>query len=89
MTSPAQPDDSVGANPPVPNPSVLASQVDVAEVAERSIADALAGLDGLDEVPVADHVSRFEAVHTALTDALNRAEGLLSGTGGPAGTNRS
>ncbi|WP_197285122.1 hypothetical protein [Sciscionella sediminilitoris] len=31
---------------------------------------AVADTEGLGEVPVADHVVRFEAVHTALTDAL-------------------
>lgn len=28
-------------------------------------------LDGLDELPVAEHVARFDAVHGALTDALS------------------
>lgn len=47
---------------------------------ERLIESALAGLDDLDDVAVAEHVARFENVHNTLTDALNRAEGLLSGT---------
>ena len=31
---------------------------------------ALAHLDGLDDVPVADHVTVFDAVHRGLQDAL-------------------
>jgi rRNA pseudouridine-1189 N-methylase Emg1 (Nep1/Mra1 family) len=32
---------------------------------------ALAGLDGLDQLETAEHVGRFDAVHSALTDALS------------------
>jgi hypothetical protein len=35
------------------------------------IADALAGLRELDELPTADHVARLSAVHNALTAALS------------------
>ena len=31
----------------------------------------MAGLDGLDSVPLAEHVERFDAVHTELTTALS------------------
>ncbi len=34
------------------------------------IEDVLAGLDDLDDVPVAEHVARFHALHEALTAAL-------------------
>ena len=34
-------------------------------------ADALAGLQDLDELPTADHVARFNAVHDSLTAALS------------------
>ncbi|WP_018685905.1 hypothetical protein [Actinokineospora enzanensis] len=37
---------------------------------DEAIAAAVAGLDGLDEVPVAEHVARFDEVHVALTAAL-------------------
>ncbi|MGW5054686.1 hypothetical protein [Actinokineospora sp. NPDC004072] len=37
---------------------------------DDAIEQALAGLAGLDAVPVAEHVDRFEAVHVALTAAL-------------------
>ncbi|MGH3867743.1 MAG: hypothetical protein ACRDQ4_16740 [Pseudonocardiaceae bacterium] len=36
-----------------------------------SITDALAGLEDLDELPTADHVARFSAVHNSLTAALS------------------
>ena len=32
---------------------------------------ALAGLDALDTLPVADHVERFDTLHAALADALS------------------
>nr|WP_253779981.1 hypothetical protein [Goodfellowiella coeruleoviolacea] len=49
------------ARPPVPGPPP-----DPTAAVDR----ALAGLDGLAELPVAEHVARFDAVHTALTAAL-------------------
>lgn len=77
MTSPRQDGDS-----PVPNPMVLTSTVgaDEGHATEQAVQDALACLNGVSELPVAEHVERFEAVHTTLTDALNKAENLLSGT---------
>jgi hypothetical protein len=35
------------------------------------LTDVLAGLQGLDELPTADHVGRLRAVHDALTAALS------------------
>lgn len=35
---------------------------------------ALAGLEGLEQLEVVDHVARFDIVHAALTDALSSAE---------------
>lgn len=35
------------------------------------VADAVSGLDELDELPVSEHVERFDAVHTELTVALS------------------
>lgn len=35
------------------------------------IEEAIAGLDELDDLPVAEHVERFDAVHTELTVALS------------------
>jgi hypothetical protein len=37
----------------------------------RELDAALAGLDGLDQLEPAEHVARFDAVHTALTEALS------------------
>ena len=36
-----------------------------------SIHAALIGIEDLDAVPLAEHVGRFDAVHSALTDALS------------------
>jgi hypothetical protein len=35
---------------------------------------AVAGTDALEEVPLAEHVARFDAVHVALNDALSRID---------------
>lgn len=35
------------------------------------IDEAVAGLENLDDLPVAEHVERFDAVHTELTVALS------------------
>ncbi|PPK60494.1 hypothetical protein V5P93_001926 [Actinokineospora auranticolor] len=37
---------------------------------DEAIAAAVAGLEGLDGLPVAEHVERFDTVHIALTAAL-------------------
>ena len=41
---------------------------------DTGIADALAGLHGLDELATADHVARFNAVHDSLTAALSNID---------------
>lgn len=38
---------------------------------DTGLAAALAGLQDLDELPVVDHVARFNVVHEALTAALS------------------
>jgi hypothetical protein len=78
MTS-AEQDDT----PRTPNPTLLATTGAVDS--GRAIEEAMALLDDLDDRPVADHVERFEAVHTALADALSKAESLMSGTNGNGG----
>jgi hypothetical protein len=35
------------------------------------IDEAMAGIDDLDRLPLAEHVERFDAVHTELTAALS------------------
>ncbi len=40
-------------------------------LSDTSIADALADLQGLDELATADHVARFNAVQDSLTAALS------------------
>ncbi|MBB4683015.1 hypothetical protein [Amycolatopsis jiangsuensis] len=49
--------------PPTPGPQ----QTDP----RAGIDEAVAGLDDLDTLPPAEHVDRFEAVHTELTVALS------------------
>ncbi len=53
-----------------------------AETVIVTIHTALAELDAARDRPVAEHVRRFEAVHSALTDALSTADTYLSGTSG-------
>ncbi|WP_323055170.1 hypothetical protein [Saccharopolyspora sp. NFXS83] len=76
MTSPGQ------GGSHAPNPSMLARPSEDGSAAEHAIGEALARLDEVRELPVADHVERFEAVHTALSDALSKAENMLSGSTG-------
>ncbi len=41
---------------------------------DEGIDEALAGTESLDRVPLTEHVARFDAVHTALNDALTRID---------------
>ena len=41
---------------------------------EATIDDAVAGTEALGEIPLAEHVARFDAVHGALNDALSRID---------------
>lgn len=41
-----------------------------AEVDTTDIDEAIAGTENLDAVPLTEHVSRFDAVHVALNEAL-------------------
>lgn len=61
------------SDPRPPTPEALRVPVDAA----------MAGLDGLDERPLAEHVAAFERVHAALGDAL--AGGGRDGGTGPRG----
>ncbi len=40
-----------------------------------ALTTALAALDGLDALPVAEHVARFDAVHEAASRALSAIDG--------------
>jgi hypothetical protein len=51
---------------PVPGPPP-----DPTETTTAAINAALAGLEGLDNLEPVEHVGRFDAVHTALTEALS------------------
>ncbi|MCG8918715.1 hypothetical protein L6E12_23315 [Actinokineospora sp. PR83] len=52
------------------HPAPLPGPPGLPPVSDEAIADAVAGLDGLDRLPVDEHVARFDAVHVALTAAL-------------------
>lgn len=65
-----------------PDKQADSSEQDEGERTEQAVDEVLRKLDDLQEIPVAEHVERFDAVHAVLTDALNRAENLLSGSGG-------
>lgn len=54
------------ATPPLPGPPPNSAPV----TNDEAIDAAVAGLDGLDQLPLADHVDRFDTVHIALTAAL-------------------
>jgi hypothetical protein len=56
----------MSAPSPGPPPRPADSQVDPAVAVTR----AMAGLEGLDDRPLAQHVEAFERVHTALGEAL-------------------
>lgn len=58
-------------------PAAGAEHEDVTAVVER----ALAGLDGLADRPLADHVAVFERIHAALGDALAAAPAAGEATG--------
>ncbi len=52
------------------------------ETNEAAALPPLAPLEGLDDLPVHDHVTRFEAVHEALAARLDGADdGSAGGTG--------
>jgi hypothetical protein len=52
---------------PGPPPGSFPQQTDP----RAAIAEAVAGLDDLDALPLTEHVERFDAVHTELTVALS------------------
>ena len=62
---------------PVPGPppgSFAPQQTDP----RAGIDDAVAGLDDLDTLPLAEHVERFDAVHTEMGNLLAQVVGIAS-----------
>lgn len=59
--------DSARPAPPIPGPPIRDTGDTIVNQVNHAV-DRLAGLDGL---PVTEHVTRFEAVHAALTEALS------------------
>jgi hypothetical protein len=66
-----QPHPLPGPPKPIPGPPPGAEDSAVLIDRVRAATDAVAALDHL---PVAEHVSRFDAVHAALTDALSSVD---------------
>ncbi|WP_143261347.1 hypothetical protein [Allokutzneria sp. NRRL B-24872] len=52
-------------------PSPMALATPSATMSADSIDAALVGIEDLESVPLEEHVGRFDAVHSALTDALS------------------
>lgn len=73
MSSPGQ------QNSGVPDPTVLVRKSDDGQEAVDAVTAAVTELDRVGDLPIAEHVRRFEAAHTALTDALAKADNLLAG----------
>ncbi|MDR7300311.1 hypothetical protein [Haloactinomyces albus] len=83
MTSSGQHSNAPASHSAVPAEApVETNGSDEGRSTERAIEEALARLGNLAELPVSEHVERFDAVHTALTEALGKAENLLSGSSG-------
>ena len=62
-------------NRPVPGPPPpAAGDQDSATVA--ALQDSVADLDQLDDLPVADHVARYDALHGTLSEALAAIDGV-------------
>ena len=70
---PNRPDPPAG-NPDTPagNPAGADSAASTVAAVQASMAD----LDQLDDLPVADHVARYDALHGTLSEALAAIDGV-------------
>ena len=70
---PNRPDPPAG-NPGIPtgNPAGGDSAVSTVAAVQASVAD----LEQLDDLPVADHVARYDALHGTLSEALAAIDGV-------------
>ncbi|HEY4454457.1 MAG TPA: hypothetical protein VGN81_09125 [Pseudonocardiaceae bacterium] len=65
------PNADSGAWRPVPAPPPSQdNNTEGGDAALRAAEEAVAALDGLAELPVTEHVGRFDLAHAALTEAL-------------------
>jgi hypothetical protein len=63
--------DSGGWRPvPAPPPNQEQGHGEGGDAALRAAQEAVEALDGLAELPVTEHVARFDLAHAALTEAL-------------------
>ena len=63
-------------NPQITPATAFLGQNAAVGVPADAIDEAMAGLSGLDSAPTRSHVSAFERVHVALTDALAAIDGV-------------
>jgi hypothetical protein len=63
---------------PVPGPPPAAGAVGADSAAETvaAVRGSVTGLDKLDDLPVADHVARYDALHGTLSEALAAIDGV-------------
>jgi hypothetical protein len=59
-----------GAWRPVPAPPPNQQHNEGGDAALRAAEEAVEALDGLGDLPVTEHVARFDLAHAALTEAL-------------------
>ena len=71
---PNRPDPPTGnpAGTPAGNPAGADSAASTVAAVQASMAD----LDQLDDLPVADHVARYDALHGTLSEALAAIDGV-------------
>jgi hypothetical protein len=71
---PNRPDPPAGgpAGNPAGNPAGAGSAASTVAAVQASMAD----LDQLDDLPVADHVARYDALHGTLSEALAAIDGV-------------
>ncbi len=71
---PSRPDPPAGtpAGNPAGNPAGADSAASTVAAVQASVAD----LDQLDDLPVTDHVARYDALHGTLSEALAAIDGV-------------
>jgi hypothetical protein len=76
---PNRPDPPAGnppGNPPAGNPAGHPAGADSAASTVAAVQASVTDLDQLDDLPVADHVARYDALHGTLSEALAAIDGV-------------
>ena len=74
IPKPGPPAASVGFHPD-PTGAEVTERLGESDPTAVEVTEVTARLDGLDDLPVAEHVQTFEAVHRALQDTLAAVDG--------------